>query len=254
MNKRRQTPLSVPVADPQACTLHTRIAVCRKVPLFAGLDERQLAQVNDHCRAQGFAAGESIYMEGDAAAHLYVVATGAVKLTRLAADGRESLIDLLVPGDFFGALPALGQTHHVDSAATLTPACLLGLDSREYDAIMQEIPQVAVATLKGVGHWLARSQTTIHMLAGAPLEQRLAGALLVLADKVGKPWNGATLLDVPLSRDELAAMAGAATESVSRLLSQWQRAGWIDTGRRWIAIADSDRLRQLRDGMKDANS
>ena len=178
-----------------------------------------------------------------------VVATGAVKTTRLAADGRESLIDLLTPGDFFGALPALGQKHYADSATTLTPACLLGLDASEYDAVMHEIPQVAVATLKGVAHRLTQSQQAIHMLAGAPLEQRLAAILLVLAGKVGKPWNGATLLDVPLAREDLAAMAGAATESVSRLLSQWQREGAIEAGRRWVAVADAARLRQLRDGM-----
>lgn len=249
MNKRRQIPLSMPVADPHACSLDMRIAVCRRVPLFAGLSEAQLAQVNRHCKAQNFEAGATIYREGDAAAQIYVVAIGAVKTTRLAADGRESLIDLLTPGDFFGALPALGQQHHVDSASTLTPVCLLGLDATEYDAIMREIPQVAVATLKGVAHRLTQSQKAIHMLAGAPLEQRLAAMLLVLADKVGQPWDGATLLDVPLAREDLAAMAGAATESVSRLLSQWQRDGWIDAGRRWIAIVDTARLEQVRDGM-----
>lgn len=248
MSKRRQTPLSVPVADPKACTRRKRIAVCRKVPLFVDLDDGQLAQVNDHCRAQGFSAGAPVYMEGEVASHLYVVATGVVKITRLAVDGRESVIDVLVPGDFFGALPALGQEQYVDSATTLTPACLLTLDARKYDAIMQDMPQVAMATLKGVGHWLKRSQKAIHLLAGAPLEQRLAGTLLVLADKVGKPWDGTMLLDVPLARGELAAMAGAATESVSRLLSQWQRAGWLQTGRRWVAIKDVKSLQKLRDG------
>ena len=44
-------------------------------------------------------------------------------------------------------------------------------------------------------------------------------------------------------------MAGAATESVSRLFSQWQREGWIDAGRRWVAIVDAARLEQVRDGM-----
>lgn len=249
MNKRRHIPLSMPDPDPQACSLAMRIAVCQRVPLFADLGAQQLEQVNRHCDARNVGAGASIYLEGDAATHLYVVAIGAVKTTRLAADGRESLIDLLTPGDFFGALPVLGQKHYVDSATALTPACLLGLDAPEYDAILQEIPQVAVATLKGVAHRLTQSQHAIHMLAGAPLEQRLAALLLVLADKAGKPWNGATLLDVPLAREDLAAMAGAATESVSRVLSQWQREGWIDAGRRWVAIVDATRLEKVRDGM-----
>ncbi len=249
MNKRRQIPLSIPNADPHACTLDMRIAVCKKVPLFAGLDEQQLVQVNRHCKARHFEAGATIYQEGDVATHIYVVAIGAVKTTRLTADGRESLIDLLTPGDFFGALPALGQLHYADSASALTPACLLGLDTPEYDDLMREIPQVAMATVKGVAHRLTQSQHAIHMLASAPLEQRLAALLLVLADKVGQPWDGATLLDVPLSREDLAAMAGAATESVSRLLSQWQRDGWIETGRRWIALVDAARLAQVRDGV-----
>ena len=227
-----------------------RIAVCKKVPLFAELDAQQLAQVNRHCHAQNFDAGATIYSEGAAATHIYVVAIGAVKTARLAADGRESLIDLLTPGDFFGALPALGQKCYADSASALTPVCVLGLDAPEYDAILQEIPQVAVATLKGVAHRLTQSQQTIHMLAGAPLEQRLAAMLLVLADKVGTPWNGATLLDIPLAREDLAAMAGAATESVSRLLSQWQRDGWIEAGRRWIALVDAARLQRVRDGVR----
>lgn len=114
---------------------------------------------------------------------------------------------------------------------------------------MAAIPQVAVATLKGVAQRLTDSQQTIHLLAGVPLEQRLAAMLLVLAAKVGRPWNGNTLLDVPLAREDLAAMAGAATESVSRLLSQWQRNGCIETGRRWIAIVGATHLRQVRDGM-----
>lgn len=248
MNQRRHIPLTIPNADPHACSLDMRIAVCKKVPLFAELDAQQLAQVNRHCHAQNFDVGATIYSEGDAATHIYVVAIGAVKTTRLAADGRESLIDLLTPGDFFGALPALGQKHYADSASALTPVCLLGLDTPEYDAILQEIPQVAVATLRGMGHRLTQSQQTIHLLAGAPLEQRLAAMLLVLAEKVGTAWNGATLLDIPLAREDLAAMVGAATESVSRLLSQWQRDGWIEAGRRWVAVVDVPRLQRVRDG------
>ena len=166
----------MPDPDPAACSLDMRMAVCRKVPLFADLDDGQLAQVNRHCQAQNFAAGEPVYLEGDAATHIYVVAIGAVKTTRLAADGRQSLIDLLTPGDFFGALPALGQQFYADSATALTPACLLGLDAPEYDAILQEIPQVAVATLKGVaqnlgfdGLYRAAFALTEEMRGGKPL-------------------------------------------------------------------------------------
>jgi len=243
--KRRKTPLSNPSADPRACTHDTRITVCGQVPMFANLTVDQLHQVVAHCQAHGYEAAQSIFTEGSEATHIYIVATGAVKTTRVAADGRESLIDLHAPGDFFGALPALGRTTYAKTAWTLTPTCVLSLDAREYDYLMAEIPEIAMATLRGVAQRLTDSQRTIHMLAGAPLEQRLAALLIVLANKVGRPWNDRTLLDVPLSREDLAAMVGVATESVSRLLSQWHRNGWIEAGRRWVAIIDMAALDRL---------
>ena len=248
MEPRRKMPVTFPVANPHVCTPAVRLSVLGQVPLFTGLSADELAQVDRRCRAHGFAAGEAIYHIGDAASRLYVVATGTVKATRFNVDGRETLLDVLGPGDFLGALPALGQVQYTDSAWTLTPACLLGLDAGEFTTIMEEFPAVAMATLKGVSRRLTESQEAVHLLSGAPLEQRLAATLLLLAAKVGEPWDGATLLQMPLSRDNLAAMTGAATESVSRLLSSWRRRGLVETGRRWVAIRDHAALAVLRDG------
>lgn len=249
MKERRQIPLSIPVADPHVCSLHTRVSVLAQVPLFAGLSAAELALVNERFRAHDLQAGEAVYHEGLAADRLYVVATGAVKTTRLSADGRETLLDLLSPGDFLGALPALGHDEYTDSAWMLTPGCLLGLDASDFTAVMEQFPAVMMATLQGVSRRLTESQDAVHMLSGAPLEQRLAEALLWLTDKFGEPWEGAILLQVPLSREDIASMTGAATESVSRVLSRWNRDGVLDTGRRWIAVRDHAALTRLRDGL-----
>jgi len=217
-----------------------------RVPLFESLDAEELAYVDGHCRAYAFDAGEVIYRAGAPATRVYVVATGAAKSTRPGAGGRETLLDVCGPGDFLGAVPALGQRTYTDWAWALTPSCLLGLDAAEYETVMSELPAVAMATLKGVSRRLSDAQQAVHLLAGAPLEQRLAAVLLLLMEKLGRPWEGATLLDVPLSREDLASMTGAATESVGRLLSSWRRAGVIDSGRRWVAVRDLPALVRLR--------
>lgn len=247
MAQRRTTPLSFPVIDEHTCTPNTRIASLGNVPLFAGLTPDELTQVNRHCHARSISPGDAIYHEGEPADHLYVVAHGAIKTTRLTVDGRETLFDLLGPGDFFGALPALGQESLNDNAWALSAGCLLALDSREYGEIMAEFPSVAVATLTGVSRRLSSTQYAMHMLAGAPLAQRLAAAILVLADKVGVPWDGAVLLQVPLSREDLAAMTGTTPESVSRVVSRWQKDGLIESGRRWIAVRNAPALEEIRD-------
>lgn len=246
--ERRRIPLSHPSAQPHMCTPDVRRQMLGRAPLFADLAPDELAEVDRRCRVQGFVAGEAVYHAGTPATRIYVVASGAVKLVMPSADGQETVLDLCGPGDPLGAVPALGEERHTDSAWALTPTCLLGLDAEVFDRIMDDFPAVARATLAGVAQRLSRSRHTVHLLAGASLPRRLAGMLLLLADKVGRDWEDGVLIDVPLNREDLASMAGAATESVSRQLSSWKRAGLIDSGRRWIALRDSAALRALADG------
>lgn len=247
MSERRLIPLSQPSAEPHVCTPDVRLEMLGRTPLFADLTPDELVEVDRRCHAHGFVAGEAIYHAGTPATRLYVVASGSVKVVMPTADGRETVLDLCGPGDPLGAVPALGQDRHADSAWALAPSCLLGLDSTEYAQIMEDFPAVALATLKGVSRRLSESRRAVHLLAGAPLPQRLAAMLLLLAEKVGREWEGGVLIDVPLTREDLASMAGAATESVSRLLSTWKRTGLIDSGRRWIAIKNTAGLKALRD-------
>lgn len=248
MAERRYIPLTSLSADPHTCTPDVRLTRLGQAVLFADLMPEQLASVDERCHVQGFSSGEPIYHAGDAARRIFVVATGMVKTIRTSMDGRETLLDLCGPGDFFGAVPALGQERHSESAWTLTPTCLLTLDAREYDAVMKEHPVVALAALADLARRLEESQESVHRLSVASLDQRLAAVLILLAEKVGEPWGEAVLLQVPLTREDLAAMTGAATESVSRLLSNWRRDGLIETGRRWIALRDRDSLASLAAG------
>jgi CRP/FNR family transcriptional regulator, nitrogen oxide reductase regulator len=244
---RRRVPLTVPTAGPHACPPDVRIQVLGKVPFFAGLDHDELHQVDDRCRVRGLTAGEPLYLEGQPAGNFYVVATGILKTTRLNPDGRETMFDLLVPGDFLGTYPTQGVDHYLDSAWAVTPACVLVLDSRDFTAILQRFPAVTLATLSAVSARLSQAQDAVHRLSAAPVEQRLAATLLLIADKTGDPWQGGTLLQVPLSREDLASMIGARTETVSRVLSAWRADGLIETGRRWVAIKDVPGLQALRD-------
>lgn len=247
MTPRRKMPILLPMTEPHQCTPAVRLQALGQVPLFEGLEEAELAVVDAQCRAQGFSTGDAIYHTGEAASRFYVVADGLVKATRSTADGHETLLDILGSGDFLGALPMLGPHEYTDTAWAMTPLCLLGLDAGGFETVMEQFPSVARATLGGVSRRLTESQEAVHLLSGATLEQRLAATLLLLAAKNGKSWDGGTLVQVPLSRDDLAAMTGAATESVSRLLSTWRRAGIIETGRRWVAIHNDEALKALRD-------
>lgn len=245
MSGTEASPLALAPADPHACTPGVRTGALARAPMFAALTPDALAEVDARARTVAFQEGDPVYHAGDPAERLFVVVTGAVKLTRLGPEGREVLTDVLVTGEFLGAPPALGQERYADSATALTPVCLLVFGAAELDAILRRHPSVALAALEALSGRLAGAQATIEALSTAPVAQRLARALLRLTDKLGAPDDGGLLLQAPLTREDLAAMTGAVPETVSRVLSGWRRDGLLDAGRRWVRIRDRTRLEAI---------
>jgi CRP-like cAMP-binding protein len=241
----RRSPLRVPTHDPASCTLEVRHEVLAGVPFFAGLDHADIVELDRRCRIEDFDTGQAVIHAGQPARRLYVVATGTAKVVRPTLAGTEVLLDIVRPGDHFGTLPTLGADTYADSVWALTPLCVLSLDGPSFDAVLDAHPEVARAGLRVMAERLEAARTHVHAMAVATSQERVALAVAILARRVGVPHDGGMLLDLPLSRDDLAAMTGTASETVSRVLAQLQRDGVIDSGRQWIVVRDLARLDEL---------
>jgi CRP/FNR family transcriptional regulator, nitrogen oxide reductase regulator len=219
-----------------------RVHALGRVPFLAGLDHEALHRVDARCGMRGIEAGEALYLAGHQAERLYVVATGALKLTGASPDGTEVLLDVLGPGAYLGTLPALGGATYAEDAWALTAGCLLSFTAAEFDAVLDEHPAVGRDALAATGARLRATQARVERLAAASASVRVASTLLVLAEQLGVHEDGRILIDVPLAREDLASLAGCAAETVSRSLARWRREGTIDTGRRWVALRRPDAL------------
>lgn len=242
MASRKRTPLETGSIEPHMCSVDLRLQILSKVPFFAGLDAGSLPGVNRLFHERGHPAGGTIYFAGDHAAHLYVVADGKVKLSRHTLTGQDVLLDILVRGDFFGSLTALGDEVYPETAQAQTASCVLEITARDFQTVLQRYPSVALSALTIVAGRLKTAHETIHHLSAHPVESRLASTLLKLAEKMGEKHDGEVLIQMPLSRQDLAAMIGTTTETASRLMSQFRKDGLIRAGRQWVAIADQNAL------------
>jgi CRP-like cAMP-binding protein len=92
---------------------------------------------------------------------------------------------------------------------------------------------------------LQKAHEIIRQLSALPVDQRVASTLVRLADKFGQPDEVGFLIQLPLSRQDLAQMTGSTPETVSRVLSEFKREGLIRTGREWVALLDQDALTRL---------
>lgn len=242
MTTRRSTPLKAENIEPQMCSIHTRQKILSQVPFFTHLAAEELAKVNEMFQEQGYSPGESIYFAGDPATHLYVVAVGKIKLIRHTLSGQDILLDILRPGEFFGSLAVLGDEEYQDTAQAQTNCCVLAVTAKSFQTILERYPPVVLSALNIVSQRLKEAQETVLQLSAHSVEQRIASVLLKLAEKVGEWQAEGLLIQMPLSRQDLAEMTGTTTETASRVMSQFQKDGFIRTGRQWVAITDYDGL------------
>ncbi len=245
VKRRRNTPLETERIEPEMCGIDLRLRILGQVPFFAGLSASDLAVVNQLFREHGHAAGEFIYHAGDLAAHLHVVASGKVKVSRPTASGQDVLLEILAPGEFFGSLSTSNMAEYADTAQAQTACCILGIGARDFESVLKRYPAVALQVLRIVAGRLQDAQETIRQLSANSVESRVASALLKLAEKLGEETKAGTLIQTPLSRQDLAEMTGTTTETVSRVLSHFRKAGLVASGRRWIALTDRNRLETL---------
>lgn len=245
---RRHIPLRE-VTVPHQCPRPVRMRVLSDVPYFRGLSEDDISGIDERMHTASWPAGAPVYHAGDPADHLYVVAEGRVKLSQVTLAGTESLTDILVPGELFGAMSTLGEPVHLQSASALVGSCTLRIGQAAFREILLEYPAVALRVLDDVAARLTRAQSDIGGQSTDTVAQRVATSLLRLADKLGQDRGArGVLLEVPLSRVDLAGLARSTPESVSRVMSRWRREGVIDSGRRWTAILDRTRLETEAEG------
>ena len=175
--------------------------VLARAPYFLGLAEAELGRIDDRMQARTYAPDAPIYRAGDRAEALYVVAEGRVKLSQVTAGGTETVADILVPGELFGAMSSLGEPDHLHSASALVGSCVLRIEQADFRQVLAEQPRIALRVLDDVAARLARAQSDMSGQSTEAVPQRVATALLRLAGKLGQDrGRDGIMLEVPLTR------------------------------------------------------
>ena len=242
---RPKSPVRLDWIDPAVCTQEYRLKIIGRLPFFKHLPVEAISKINALFHDHDVSTDERIYFEGDEAEYLYLVAMGKVKLIRNTGSGREVLLDILRGGEYFGTLTLFGGRIHTETAVAQTDGCILQISSNDFEAILSEYPDITRKVLEVVGRRLAEAQDIVKQLSAYTVEQRIASALLRLAGKLGEIRGKDVLIQLPFSRQDLAAMTGSTTETVSRVMSRFTEDGLVKSGRKWVTILDVKQLEEL---------
>lgn len=237
---RRTVPLRSTCSQPHPCPSAMRLTILGQIPIFQDLSAAELAVLAERMLSLSWAPGDALFTAGEPAAHVFVLAAGQAKAFRSTLAGQPTSLDFLGPGDVLGGLTALDAGHYAETAVALVTTCALRLEVRAFRELLLAHPPVALRVLDDVTDRLHLARSMEAEQASVTVITRVAATLLRLADKFGVPGEvaGTTLIQLPLTRTDLAAMTGTSAESVSRSMSGLRRDGLIDSGRRWTAVLD----------------
>ena len=223
-----------PRSQGELCDLARLLAVNA---FFAGLYEDTLGAIALLCVTRTLAAGQPLFVKGDAGDALYAIRRGQVRISDQAEDGRRSTLNTLGAGDVFGEVALLDGQPRTASATANEPTVLFVILRRDLLAMIERRPSVAIQLIEllcGRIRWM--SQRT-EEAAFRSLEQRLLRRLIALAQDFGN--------EIVVSQEELARFFGATQESVNRQLQVWKRGGLVRLGSGRIHLLDHRHLASL---------
>ena len=220
----------------RAWDLADRTAFLTQAPLFGRLSQAALEQIAACFRIKRVSRGGFVFLEGAPATNLNVLAEGRVKVVRETDEGQEVILRLIQPGEIFGGAGGWGESTYPASARAQDNVVVLQLGADEFSRLIAEQPAFAQAVIHELGQRLRVAETRIRELQTERVERRLARALLRLANKTGMKTSVGIELGSPVSRQDLAELAGTTLSTASRTLSAWDQQGIVSSGRERITI------------------
>jgi CRP/FNR family cyclic AMP-dependent transcriptional regulator len=210
-------------------------AVLKSVPLFASFPDDQLHALATLVTRRSAPRSSLIMAAGDATESLYVVISGRLKVMMGDADGKEVILSLIGPGEFFGEMGLIDDSPRSASVIAIEPCELLSLSRRDFKKCMAENFEMTMAVMKGLVRRLREADRKIGSLALLDVYGRVARLLIDMSENV----NGQRIVTKRLPKQDIAKMIGASREMVSRVMKDLQMGGYIEMRGSTIVVRDT---------------
>lgn len=204
----------------------------KSIPLFSGLEEKDLNSIGELVTKRSFPKNTIIINEGDDTDSLYLIISGKVKIVLSDEEGKEIIISILEPGDYFGELSLIDSEPRSARVITMTPCQFSIISKPEFTNLLEKNHNITINLLQGLSKRLRDANKNIESLALMDVYGRVARTLLQFA----KPVEGKLVISEKLTQKDIANMVGASREMVSRIFKDLTIGGYITVASGTITI------------------
>ena len=210
-------------------------AVLKAVPLFSSFPEEQLRMLATVVTRKSATRSTIVMAGGDATDSLYIVLSGRLKVMMSDSDGKEVILSILGPGEFFGEMGLIDDSPRSASVVAIEACELLSIAKRDFKKCLAENFEMAMAVMRGLVRRLREADRKIGSLALLDVYGRVARLLLDMSENV----EGEKVVTKRLPKQDIAKMIGASREMVSRVMKDLQMGGYIEVRGSNIVLRDT---------------
>ena len=198
-------------------------AFLRRVPLFSSLNEMQLDQLAAGSVRKNYPRGRTIVAEGEPSQSLYILLSGRAKVQRSDSEGKEVILAVIGPREFFGEMSLIDDAPRSASVITIESSDFMAINKDSFKAVLVQSPDISMQIMRGLVRRLREADKKIETLALLDVYGRVARVLLDFSENV----DGERVVKSKLPRQEIAKMIGASRERVSRVMKGLEVDGYI---------------------------
>lgn len=217
----------------------------RQVSVLQDATDEDLHLLGNRSLERSLEEGQFFFFQGDPAKYAYILTSGRAKLTQSGPAGQQVNLRTIIVWEMFGALGAVRpEAAYPASAQAIETSSALAIESLLLAEMMQTRPYLSAGLMQLMTGYIQEMQARYRELATEKVERRVANVILRLAAQMGKKTSDGGI-ELHFTRQELAEMSGTTLYTVSRVLSEWERQGLVETGRERVVIRSPHGLVKL---------
>jgi len=207
------------------------------------LTDDDVSLFNSKVSCRRYKVGETLFMQDETCKGLYFIEQGLIAVRKVDKEGRTAVVRLGFNGDTLGYRPMLAKECHRASADVIKAATVCFVDTKTMMEVLHHNPELGIKFLERTAKALGDVEERFFEVAALNVRVRLVHLILLLSDRFGAvSSDGLLILELPLTRRDMASMIGAQPESVSRTIHDLQVEGLANFSGRNVHVAEYDRL------------
>jgi CRP/FNR family transcriptional regulator len=214
----------------------------KKIDLFKNLTDDELKELEPYLIAAPVKKKEDIFTEGDQPEWFYIVAKGKVKITKLSHDGKEIILEVISPTDIFGGVAVLRNFPYPANAVAMEDSEVVKISRKNLMRLVDRFPNLMYCIALQLGDRMKSSYDSLKNIALERVEARIAALLLKLSGKIGRETKEGLLIDMRLTKQDVADMVGTTVETSIRTFSKFKKQGLVADADGKIVIKDRQGL------------